>query len=93
MTAPPLWRTYLTTSQSLRLQRPSLGMSWTASNFSSLNYRRNSMELAKIDEEIRKIVRKYAGKNKIVEGNLDFDLHCFVGFIVKTIAKFDEKED
>lgn len=31
--------------------------------------------MALIDEEIGRIVKKYGGKNEIIAGNLDFDLH------------------
>lgn len=39
--------------------------------------------MQKIDEEIQKLVTKYGGKNEIVGGNLDYDLHFFSVFVVQ----------
>ena len=36
-----------------------------------------------IDEEIEKLVKKYGGKNEIVSGNLDLDLHWLAYVVVR----------
>ena len=43
--------------------------------------------MARIDEEIGKIVQKYAVNNNVLGSNLDYDLHFFSIFVIKEYSK------